>query len=81
MADPKQKRRCPTCGHSLDADACYATCTECKDCKRRRSQRNRALQARKLAAFERFVEQLVNLADRTGGPPIERTPSLTSEVG
>ena len=44
MADPEQKRRCPTCRHLLDADAFYANCAECKDCKRRRSQRNRALQ-------------------------------------
>lgn len=80
MAEPDQNRRCPTCRHLLDADAFYANCAECKDCKRRRSQRNRALQARKIAAFERFVEALV-LADRTAGPPIECTPSVTGEVG
>jgi hypothetical protein len=78
MADPEQKRRCPTCRHSLDADAFYANCAECKDCKRRRSQRNRALQARKLAAFERFVDALVDLADRAPELPPERTTSLTS---
>jgi hypothetical protein len=78
MADPEQKRRCPTCRHLVDADAFYANCAECKDCKRRRSQRNRALQARKLAAFERFVDALVGLADRAPEFPPERTASLTS---
>jgi hypothetical protein len=78
MADPEQKRQCPTCRHLLDADAFYANCAECKACKRRRSQRNRALQARKLAAFERFVDALVDLADRAPELPPERTTSLTS---
>src|SRR5215470_8303590 len=40
--------------------------------------RNRALQARKLAAFERFVDALVDLADRAPELPPERTTSLTS---
>ena len=38
-------------------------------------------QARKLAAFERFVEAFVSLAARTAEPPGERKASLTSEVG
>ena len=80
MPEPEQKRRCPTCGRPLAADAFYVNCAECKDCKRRRSQRNRAEQARKIAAFERFVDALVNLADRTGEPPAERRTSLTSKA-
>lgn len=80
MAEPEQKRRCSSCGHTLAAGAFYANCAECKACKRNRSQRNRALQARKIAAFERFVDALINLADRTTEPPAEPRTSLTSEV-
>lgn len=56
---------CRTCRHPWPAEAFYDGCSECKGCKRARSKRNRALQARKLAAFERFVDVLVTLADRT----------------
>jgi hypothetical protein len=79
VTETGQKQRCPTCGHLLPQDAFYANCGECKDCKRLRSQRNRALQARKLAAFERFVDALVSLTDRTAEPPAERRASLKSE--
>jgi predicted nucleic acid-binding Zn ribbon protein len=64
VTEPAQKRRCPTCGLPLPEDAFYANCGECKDCKRQRSQRNRAEQARKIAAFERFVDVLVDLASK-----------------
>ena len=60
-----ESQRCPTCRESLPVDAFYVNCAECKGCKRLRSQRNRALQARKIAAFERFVDVLITLADRT----------------
>jgi hypothetical protein len=80
MTEPGLKRRCPTCGHLLPQDAFYATCGECKGCKRLRSQRNRAVQARKIAAFERFVDALVNLADRTTEPPAVPRTSPASEV-
>ena len=81
MTELEQKRPCPTCGRPWSWDTFYMNCTECKDCKRLRSQRNRALQARKLAAFERLVEAFVSLADRAAEPPGELKPSLTSEVG
>ena len=81
MAEPVHKRPCPTCNRPWDADAFYPNCAECKDCKRRRSQRNRAIQARKVAAFERFVDALVNLAERSTEPSADRRTSLTSEVG
>jgi hypothetical protein len=81
VTELEQKQPCPTCGRPWSEDAFYANCAECKSCKRLRSQRNRALQARKLAAFERFVEAFVSLADRTAEPPGERKASLTSEVG
>jgi hypothetical protein len=68
VTELEQKRLCPTCDRPWSEDAFYANCTECKDCKRLRSQRNRALQARKLAAFERLVEAFVSLADRTADP-------------
>ena len=80
MTEPGPKRRCPTCGHLLPQDAFYMNCGECKDCKRLRSQRNRAVQARKIAAFERFVDALVTLADRTTEPPAEPRTSVTSEA-
>ena len=80
MTEPGPKRRCPTCGHLLPQDAFYANRGECKDCKRLRSQRNRAVQARKIAAFERFVDALVSLADRTAEPPTEPRTSLAGEV-
>lgn len=73
-----QSQQCPTCSRTADDGAdFYASCGECKDCKRRRSQQNRALQARKLAAFERFVDVLVTLADKTAEPATEsrRTPA------
>jgi hypothetical protein len=79
VAELEQKRPCTTCVRPWDADAFYANCGECKDCKRTRSRNNRAVQARKIAAFERFVDALVNLADRSA-EPAERRPSLTSEV-
>jgi hypothetical protein len=79
VGELEQKRPCTTCGRPWDADAFYASCGECKDCKRKRSRNNRAVQARKIAAFERFVDALVNLADRTA-EPAERRTSLTSEV-
>ena len=63
MAEPERKP-CVTCGRPWDAEAFYANCSECKDCKRKRSQRNRADQARKIAAFERFVDVLVDLASK-----------------
>ena len=63
VAEPGCKP-CTTCGRPWDAEAFYANCGECKDCKRSRSQRNRAVQARKIAAFERFVDVLVDLASK-----------------
>ncbi len=72
MAEPEQSRRCPKCHRALPVGAFYATSAECKDCKRDRSQRNRALQARKIAAFERFVDVLITLADGTAEPSGER---------
>ena len=79
MAELEQKRPCATCDRPWDADAFYSNCGECKDCKRQRSRNNRAVQARKIAAFERFVEALVNLAERTTGPPAEPRTGIVSE--
>lgn len=81
MTEREQKRPCATCGRPWNGDAFYVNCAECKDCKRLRSQRNRVLQARKLAAFERLVDAFVSLAGRAAEPPVELKPSLTSEVG
>jgi len=68
----EHKRRCPTCDVPKPAGDFYANCAECKACKRKRSQHNRALQVRKIAAFERFVEALVVIADKTGEPDRRR---------
>jgi hypothetical protein len=65
-------RRCPTCGARKPVGEFYVGCSECKVCKRGRSRANRAAQARKIAAFERFVDALIILADKTGEPPAER---------
>lgn len=65
-------RPCRTCGQDRPATAFYDGCSECKTCKRERSKRNRALQARKLAAFERFVDVLVVLADEHMNPSSAR---------
>lgn len=59
------QRPCPTCDRVWSEGAFYATCRECKECKRARSRHNRAVQARKLAAFERFVGVLIDLSRRT----------------
>lgn len=63
-----QPRPCPTCRQDRPATAFYDGCSECKTCKRDRSKRNRAMQARKVAAFERFVDVLFALADRHADP-------------
>lgn len=58
-------RPCPTCDKPWSPQAFYESCAECKSCKRNRSRRNRAEQARKIAAFERFVDVLFVLARKT----------------
>jgi hypothetical protein len=73
--DASSKRLCHTCRRHRSAESFYEGCSECKTCKRARSKRNRALQARKLAAFERFVDALITLADQEPGEPAARTRS------
>lgn len=68
MLSPPAKAPCRTCSRPWADSAFYANCSECKTCKRDRSKRNRALQARKIAAFERFVDVLVVLTSQTGAP-------------
>lgn len=55
---------CTSCEKPWSREAFYGSGRECKDCKRARSRRNRAAQARKLAAFERFVDALVLIASQ-----------------
>lgn len=66
----KTGRPCPSCGRPWSEDAFYAGCAECKQCKRARSKRNRAVQARRLAAYDRLLSQALaglNIApDSTG---------------
>lgn len=68
MAEPEGGQQCSTCRQRKAASEFYTGVRECKTCKRDRSRRHRADQARKLAAFERFVDALVVLADKTGEP-------------
>jgi hypothetical protein len=67
------QRPCRTCDRPWASEEFYEGCSECKACKRDRSRRNRAAQARKIAAFERFVDVLIVLADRAGEPTDENT--------
>ncbi len=75
-----ESQHCPSCGRDLPGEAFYANCGECKECKRKRSQQNRALQARKIAAFERFVDLLFDVADRTVEPPGRRERALSGKA-
>lgn len=79
MAESEVQRPCPTCGRPWSAAAFYDGCAECKVCKRGRSKRNRMVQARKLAAFERFVDVLINIADRVDDPS-DRCADFAGEV-
>ena len=63
------RKRCPTCRGSKPDSEFYTGVAECKACKRGRSRTNRAVQARKIAAFERFVDALILIAGKAGGPP------------
>jgi hypothetical protein len=62
-------RRCSTCDKQKPDSEFYSGGRECKACKRDRSRRNRAEQARKLAAFERFVDALATLASKANEAP------------
>jgi hypothetical protein len=65
-------RRCITCDKRKPDGEFYSGGRECKVCKRERSRRNRAVQARKLAAFERFVDALASLASKADEAPAGR---------
>lgn len=56
------QRICPSCEQRKPVDAFYTSSPECRRCKRARSQANRHDRARRLAAFERFVDVLEDLA-------------------
>lgn len=69
MSSPPAQRSCPTCSRPWAEKDFYENCSECKPCKRDRSRRNRAAQARKIAAFERFVDVLAALTARSEPAP------------
>jgi hypothetical protein len=75
--DASDRKHCPSCRAYKPDSEFYAGVAECKACKRDRSRRNRAVQARKIAAFERFVDALIIFADNTGEPP-ERAPEAAA---
>lgn len=74
-AATSDRKRCPTCRASKPGEEFYAGGGECKTCKRGRSRHNRAVQARKIAAFERLADALAAIAEKTGEPP-EPTPEV-----
>lgn len=59
---------CPTCRSPRPPDEFYATSTECRSCKRQRSQQNRANAAVKIAIAERLIAALERLADQGWQP-------------
>jgi len=65
MAEPLRPP-CPTCGCPWSAEDFYASSTECRPCKRERSQLNRLTAARKIALAERFTETLARVVDQGG---------------
>jgi hypothetical protein len=72
VSEPGGDRRCTTCDKQKPDSEFYSGGRECKVCKRDRSRRNRAVQARKLAAFERFVDALASLASKANEAPAGR---------
>lgn len=80
MTEPAQPKRCPTCRQSKTAGEFYSGCSECKDCKRGRSRSNRAVQARKIAAFEAFADILLALADRAADQPSRSEGDSTAQA-
>lgn len=76
-SDASGRKRCPTCRASKPDSEFYPGVAECKACKRDRSRRNRALQARKIAAFERLVDALIIFANKSGENP-ERAPEAVA---
>jgi hypothetical protein len=62
-------RICPTCDRDETEADFYAVGTECRDCKRARSRRNRRETARKLAIAERLIDGLlIHLAGEPAYP-------------
>jgi hypothetical protein len=59
---------CPSCGEIRKPDEFYATSTECRSCKKRRSQQNRADAAQKVALADRLLDVLERLADQGWQP-------------
>jgi hypothetical protein len=80
VTDPGGGRRCTNCGERKPDSEFYSGVRECKVCRRDRSRRNRAVQARKLAAFKRFVDALVTLAGKTSEAPAGRGAGTTTKA-
>jgi hypothetical protein len=65
---------CLTCSRVLRCDDFYAGSTECRSCKRLRSQQNRALAAQKVALADRLIDALDRLLQqgwRPEGPLVQ----------
>lgn len=53
---------CPTCEEAQAPEEFYASSTECRSCKKERSQQNRATAALKVAIADRLIAALEQLA-------------------
>jgi hypothetical protein len=80
VTEPGSGRRCTNCDKRKPDSEFYSGVRECKACKRDRSRRDRAVQARKLAAFERFVDALITLAGKTSEAPAGRRTRTTAKA-
>jgi hypothetical protein len=70
-----EKKPCSTCARPWAQGEFYATGGECKGCKRSRSRQNRAVQARKIAAFERLIDSLAVLSAKADHSPRDHNQS------
>jgi methylphosphotriester-DNA--protein-cysteine methyltransferase len=72
---------CPTCGQDREPEEFYAGSTECKPCKRDRSQQNRAAAAQKVTVVDRLIEVLERLADQGWKPDALIATNAINEDG
>lgn len=69
MPDQSTGVRCRTCTRECPVSDFYKSETECIECKKDRSRRNRMLSARKLVLAERLLDLLTVLASQGWRPP------------
>jgi hypothetical protein len=84
---------CPTCGNVRRRDEFYAASTECRECKRERSQQNRVLASQKIALADRLLDLIDRLTqqgwrpeaalahERSRGPAGDSTATPDPSIG